>query len=43
MSEAHRDPFDRVLVAQAVVDDVVIVTSDPLVRRYDVACLWDGG
>ena len=38
----HRDPFDRVLVAQARHLDVSIVTADPLIRAYDVAVLWVG-
>jgi PIN domain nuclease of toxin-antitoxin system len=37
----HRDPFDRMLVAQAMVEDLVIVSADPLVRRYRVAVVWD--
>lgn len=32
----HRDPFDRLLVAQAQLDDVAIVTSDPALDAYDV-------
>lgn len=35
----HRDPFDRMLVAQARVEALTIVTIDPQVRRYDVATL----
>ncbi len=30
----HRDPFDRILVAQATVEGMVLVTSDPAVLRY---------
>ena len=30
----HRDPFDRMLVAQSVVEGIVLLTSDPLVARY---------
>lgn len=30
----HRDPFDRLLVAQAMVEGIVLLTSDPLVARY---------
>jgi PIN domain nuclease of toxin-antitoxin system len=33
----HGDPFDRLLVAQSRLEDVPIVTADPLVVRYDVA------
>ena len=32
----HRDPFDRLLVAQAQVDDLPILTADPLFGAYDV-------
>jgi PIN domain nuclease of toxin-antitoxin system len=35
----HRDPFDRALVAQALVEDLTLVTADPLVRRYPVRSL----
>jgi len=35
----HRDPFDRMLVAQALTEDLVLVTRDPLIRRYDVATM----
>lgn len=30
----HRDPFDRLLVAQAMVEAVVLLTNDPVVARY---------
>lgn len=30
----HRDPFDRVLVAQATVEAITLLTSDPIVARY---------
>lgn len=32
----HRDPFDRVLVAQARIDQLVLVTDDPVLATYDV-------
>lgn len=35
----HRDPFDRMLVAQAKADGLTIITVDPLVRAYDIDCL----
>lgn len=37
----HRDPFDRLLIAQAVSEGLTIVTSDQHIRRYPVSCLWD--
>ncbi len=35
----HDDPFDRMLVAQAVVEDLVLVTADPAMSQYDVRLL----
>ena len=35
----HGDPFDRMLVAQAQAENLVLVTRDPLVRQYDVATM----
>lgn len=35
----HRDPFDRMLVAQAVVDGLTLATRDADIRRYDVDVL----
>ena len=36
----HRDPFDRILIAQALTDDLVIVTGDPAFPSYDVPLVW---
>lgn len=36
LPEHHRDPFDRMLVAQAIVEKAPIVTSDHAIGRYDV-------
>lgn len=35
----HRDPFDRMLIAQAQVEDATLVTVDRAVRQYDVKTL----
>ena len=35
----HKDPFDRLLVAQALEEGLVLVTRDPLVRQYAVPTL----
>lgn len=35
----HRDPFDRMLVAQAQLEGLTIVTRDPAIARYQVAVL----
>jgi PIN domain nuclease of toxin-antitoxin system len=36
----HRDPFDRLLIAQAQEESLVLVTADPAFARYDVETLW---
>ena len=36
----YLDPFDRMLIAQSRIEDLIIVTNDKLLRRYDVNCLW---
>lgn len=35
----HKDPFDRLLVAQAQIEDMTLVTVDPANLRYDIATL----
>lgn len=37
----HHDPFDRLLVAQAIEERLTIVSHDPLIARYDVARFWE--
>ena len=37
----HRDPFDRMLIAQAQVEGMTIVTSDRMFDRYEVEILWN--
>jgi len=36
----HRDPFDRLLVAQARVEGLKILSIDPQLRAYDAECVW---
>ena len=39
LPQHHRDPFDRMLVAQAQIEDLTIVTSDTVFDHYDVKVL----
>ena len=36
----HRDPFDRLLVAQAIEEGARLVSNDPLISQYPVTVLW---
>ena len=36
----HRDPFDRILVAQALEEGLTILTSDSDIPKYDAPVIW---
>ena len=36
----HGDPFDRLLIAQALEEEIPIVTADPVFRKYGVKRIW---
>ena len=36
----HRDPFDRMLVAQSQLERLPILTGDPLIAQYAVTVIW---
>jgi PIN domain nuclease of toxin-antitoxin system len=36
----HQDPFDRLLIAQAIDEDMTILTSDQIFRKYPVKVAW---
>jgi PIN domain nuclease of toxin-antitoxin system len=36
----HKDPFDRLLIGQAVVHGLTVITPDRAFERYGVATLW---
>lgn len=40
LPDHHRDPFDRMLVAQAQVEGLALVSRDPQVAHYDVEVVW---
>jgi PIN domain nuclease of toxin-antitoxin system len=36
----HRDPFDRMLIAQSQAEDLPLVTIDPVFRQYGIKIIW---
>ncbi len=40
LPDHHRDPFDRMLVAQSQVENLPILTGDPLIAQYGVEAIW---
>ena len=40
LPDHHADPFDRMLVAQAQVENLPIITDDRFITSYDVQAIW---
>ena len=40
LPDFHRDPFDRMIVAQAQVEDLLVLTADPQFAGYNVQTIW---
>jgi PIN domain nuclease of toxin-antitoxin system len=40
LKQSHKDPFDRMLIAQAQCEDVPVLTNDKRFEEYDVRCIW---
>ena len=40
LPQHHADPFDRLLIAQAVVENLVLLTVDPKIAPYGVRTFW---
>ncbi len=36
----HCDPFDRMLIAQAQLEDLMLVSADSMFQQYEVALVW---
>jgi PIN domain nuclease of toxin-antitoxin system len=42
LPDHHRDPFDRLLIAQAKVENMTLISADRMFARYPVELLWAG-
>ena len=40
LPELHRDPFDRILVAQSIAEELTLVSKDAMLARYGVPVVW---
>lgn len=40
LPDIHRDPFDRLLIAMAIDNDLTIITKDSKIQLYDVKTVW---
>lgn len=42
LPDHHRDPFDRLLICQAIEHDLTLVSSDTAIHAYPLRVLWPG-
>ena len=40
MEFIHKDPFDRLIVATSIVEEMILITSDENIQKYDVNWVW---
>jgi PIN domain nuclease of toxin-antitoxin system len=40
LPDVHKDPFDRILAAQALVEGAVLLTNDPVFKQYPIQSDW---
>jgi PIN domain nuclease of toxin-antitoxin system len=40
LPDHHKDPFDRLLIAQAIVEGASLITNDPIVQKYPAQVVW---
>jgi PIN domain nuclease of toxin-antitoxin system len=36
----HKDPFDRLIISSALAEDLILITADENIHRYDISYLW---
>jgi PIN domain nuclease of toxin-antitoxin system len=41
LPELHKDPFDRILVAQALAEGLTLATKDAMLARYGAPVVWE--
>ena len=40
LSGVHKDPFDRLIAAQALIEELTVITCDPEIARFGCEVLW---
>ncbi len=40
LPDHHRDPFDRLLIAQALLEGLLIMSADPQIAQYQIKVIW---
>ena len=40
LPQLHKDPFDRLMIAQSIVEDLPLITKDQDIRKYNLKAVW---
>lgn len=40
LPDHHKDPFDRMLIVQAIVEDASLISADPILKKYPAKLVW---
>ncbi len=40
LPDHHKDPFDRMLIAQSQLENLTLLTKDPMIAQYNVSIIW---
>ena len=40
LPQIHKDPFDRMIIAQSIVEDLPLISADRKIRKYKTAIIW---
>jgi PIN domain nuclease of toxin-antitoxin system len=40
LPEIHKDPFDRIIIAQSVIEKIPIISCDSIISKYNVEIVW---
>lgn len=40
LPEIHKDPFDRLLIAQSLDENIPLLTNDPIIKKYKSKIIW---
>ncbi len=40
LPEIHKDPFDRLLIAQSIIENLLLISTDSVLKKYHVSLLW---
>lgn len=40
LPQIHKDPFDRMIISQSKVENMILMTGDKQIRKYDVSIVW---